>query len=233
MTKPKLISFKLCPFVQRAAIVLQYKAIEHDIEYIDLANPPAWFPELSPLKKVPVLVVDGHVIFESAVINEFLDEAYPKRLHPDDIYLRAMNRSWIEFGNECMLNTFQLSVKESEREFIEVRDGLLNKFDQLEKVVHATPFFNGPALSLVDAAYAPMLQRLGFLDELCAGMLDAKRHPKINHWKDQLLALDAVRKSHVPELKELYHAQLAKRKGYVARFVDPGDSRQVGTKSLH
>ena len=48
--KPKLISFKLCPFVQRAAIALRYKAIEYDIDYVDLANPPEWFLKLTPLK---------------------------------------------------------------------------------------------------------------------------------------------------------------------------------------
>ena len=47
----KLVSFKACPFVQRVAITLQYKGIDYDIEYIDLANPPEWFIAISPLKK--------------------------------------------------------------------------------------------------------------------------------------------------------------------------------------
>ncbi len=218
--KPKLISFKLCPFVQRATIVLEHKMVEHDIEYIDLANPPAWFIELSPLKKVPVLLVGENVIFESMVINEYLDEAYPTRLHPQDIILRAKNRSWIEFGSECMWDAFHLSVKETEREFNEVRDGLLSKFDQLEKVVIAAPFFNGAAFSLVDAGYAPLLQRLDYLDKLRPGIFDVSRHPKINTWKNNLLQLDAVMKSCVPEINELYHAHLWKRQGYVSRFLD-------------
>jgi len=69
----KLVSFKACPFVQRVAITLENKGIEYDIEYIDLANPPEWFIAISPLKKVPLLIVDGAVIFESAVINEYID----------------------------------------------------------------------------------------------------------------------------------------------------------------
>ena len=56
------------------AITLEYKGIDYDIEYIDLANPPEWFLAISPLKKVPLLIVDGTVIFESAVINEYIDE---------------------------------------------------------------------------------------------------------------------------------------------------------------
>ncbi|MBI3775525.1 MAG: glutathione S-transferase family protein [Gammaproteobacteria bacterium] len=218
--KPKLISFKLCPFVQRATIVLEHKRVEHDIEYIDLANPPAWFIERSPLKKVPVLLVDENVLFESMAINEYLDEAYPNRLHPHDIILRAKNRSWIEFGSECLWDVFHLSVKETEREFNEVREGLLSKFDHLEKAVIAAPFFNGAAFSLVDAGYAPLLQRLEYLDKLRPGIFDGSRHPNINTWKNNLLKLDTVRKSCVPEISALYHEQLWKRQGYISRFLD-------------
>lgn len=230
--KPKLISFKLCPFVQRATIVLEYKMVEYDIEYIDLANPPDWFVDLSPLKKVPVLLVGDNVIFESTVINECLDEAYPNQLHPQDIILRAKNRSWIEFGSECMWSAFHLSVKETEAEFNEVRNGLLNKFDQIEKAVKA-PFFNGDVFSLVDASYAPLLQRLEYLDELRPGIFDASRHPKIDIWMNSLLKLDAVRKSCVPEIKELYHEQLRKRQGFISTFLDKTTHGQETRKSIY
>ena len=59
----KLVSYKACPFVQRVAITLQYKGVDYDIEYIDLSNPPDWFLAISPLKKVPILIVDDTVIF--------------------------------------------------------------------------------------------------------------------------------------------------------------------------
>jgi len=95
----KLVSFKACPFVQRVAITLQYKGIDYDIEYIDLGNPPEWFLAISPLKKVPLLIVDGTVIFESAVINEYIDEVYTPMLHPQDLLMKAINRSWIEYCN--------------------------------------------------------------------------------------------------------------------------------------
>jgi len=70
----ELISFKTCPFVQRAAITLGYKKVEHEVTYIDLADPPDWFLDISPLAKVPILKVDGEILFESAVINEYLDD---------------------------------------------------------------------------------------------------------------------------------------------------------------
>ncbi len=58
-----LISFKTCPFVQRAVITLKHKNIDFDITYIDLADPPDWFLEISPLEKVPVLKVDDEILF--------------------------------------------------------------------------------------------------------------------------------------------------------------------------
>ena len=72
--RPELISFKLCPFVQRSVIVLLEKEAPFDITYIDLSNPPDWFKAISPMGKVPVLKVDDTVLFESAVIMEYLDE---------------------------------------------------------------------------------------------------------------------------------------------------------------
>ena len=73
--KLELISFKICPFVQRAVITLLHKNIPHEISYIDLASPPDWFQNMSPFGKTPVLNVDDqHVIFESAIIDEFLDD---------------------------------------------------------------------------------------------------------------------------------------------------------------
>ena len=101
-TKPKLVSFKLCPFVQKAVIVLKLKKIDYDIEYIDLAAPPDWFLKISPFGKVPVLIMDEDIIFESSVIIEFLEEAFPNKLHPADLIQRAKNRSWIEFASPCL-----------------------------------------------------------------------------------------------------------------------------------
>jgi glutathione S-transferase len=100
--KLKLISHKLCPYVQRAVIALTEKGVPFERIDIDLANKPDWFLSISPLGKTPVLVVDGdHAIFESAVILEYLEETEAKPLHPSDPLRRAEHRAWIEFGAFC------------------------------------------------------------------------------------------------------------------------------------
>ena len=77
MTQPKLtlISHHLCPYVQRAAIALNEKGVEFERKNIDLNNKPDWFLKLSPLGKVPILVVDDEtVLFESSVIAQYVNE---------------------------------------------------------------------------------------------------------------------------------------------------------------
>ncbi|MCZ8255706.1 MAG: glutathione S-transferase family protein, partial [Polaromonas sp.] len=99
-----LISHTLCPYVQRAAIVLAEKEVAFERRYVDLENKPDWFKAVSPLGKTPVLMVDDDAIFESAVICEYLDDTLLPRLHQADALKRAQHRAWMEFGSG-VLNT--------------------------------------------------------------------------------------------------------------------------------
>lgn len=232
-TKPKLISFKLCPFVQKAVIVLNQKQIDYDIEYIDLADPPGWFLEISPFGKVPVLKMDDDIIFESSVINEFLEEAFPNKLHPDDLIHKAKNRSWIEFSSPCMAASFNLSIAESKQVFEETLDDLNKRFDQLEVILENRPYFNGDCFSLVDASYAPLFHRLHCMNELHSAMFQPDRHPRINRWKDQLLKEDSVVNSTVSNFTELYRELLWTRHGYISSFLDASLYKPVTAKSYY
>ena len=128
-----LISFKTCPFVQRAVITLKHKNIDFDITYIDLADPPDWFLELSPLGKVPVLKVDDEVLFESAVINEYLDEITGGELQPRDPLARAKNRAWIEFASNMLGNLYMMKMSKDEERYHKYRDLLVAQFQRVEK----------------------------------------------------------------------------------------------------
>jgi len=229
--KPKLVSFKLCPFVQKAVIVLKQKQIDYDIEYIDLAAPPDWFLKISPFGKVPILIMKDDVIFESSVINEFLEEAFPIKLHPADLIQRAKNRSWIEFSSPCLAASFKLSIAESKQKFNETLDELNIRFDQLEAILDNQPYFNSAQFSLVDASYAPLFHRLHCLNELNPGMFQADRHAKINRWKDQLLGEDTVINSTVNNFTELYRELLWTRQGYISTFLDATQYKPVAGKS--
>jgi hypothetical protein len=151
--KLELISTRRCPFVQRSVITLNYKNIEHKMTFIDLDDPPAWFNEISPLGKVPVLRVDNDaVIFESAVINEFLDDITPGQLHPTDPLQRAINKSWIEFGGNCCSLTFQLMVAPDKQSYDAIVADLSASLGQVENALVQEPYFNGENFSLIRQA---------------------------------------------------------------------------------
>jgi glutathione S-transferase len=217
--KPRLISFKLCPFVQKAVLTLLHKGIDFDIEYIDLMNPPEWFNEISPLGKVPVVQVGDQIIFESSVIIEYLDEAYGEPLHPVDLVLKAQNRSWMEFGNECLMNGFNLVVTPDEDGFNEQVEAMLSKLDRIESILSDSAFFNGDSISLVDLSFAPLFQRLSFMETYIPQLKDATRHPKVAKWAENLLQLPIMPGSAVPELEQLYDGMMKSRDGYIASLM--------------
>ncbi|MCS5591569.1 MAG: glutathione S-transferase family protein [Gammaproteobacteria bacterium] len=230
----KLVSFKACPFVQRAVIALEIKAIDYEIKYIDLACPPDWFLAISPLKKVPLLIVDNSVIFESNVINEYIDEAFPiNRLHPEDLLLKAQNRSWIEFCNTVFMATFHLTVDETQEKFEKTLAALKSDFDQIEKNLSTGPFFNGENISMVDVVYAPAFQRLNYLQNIHGEIFDKRRHPHIFKWQGKLLRLSEVKRSCVPEIEKVYYNLLWTRQGYITQFMDEGEFGERPERSIY
>ena len=95
----EIISADVCPFAQRSRIVLLEKEVDFILSEIDLKNKPDWFLRVSPYSKVPVLRYGETRIYESAIINEYLDEVFPKPpLMPSDPERRAEARIWIEIG---------------------------------------------------------------------------------------------------------------------------------------
>lgn len=193
--KFELISFALCPYVQRARAILAEKNIEHDIKYIDLDSPPDWFFDVSPLEKVPVLLVDGEPLFESMAICEYLDEVTKGSLYPEEPFKKAQNRAWIEFGNSVLDATYSLFTSDDEKKFKQVTAQLDEKFDILEEdCLTGTPFFNGDKFSIIDAVYAPVFR----FHQALAAYHDFEffdDRPNLCLWRDTLLDYDAVKQS--------------------------------------
>lgn len=215
----ELISTKRCPFVQRSVITLNYKGIEHEMTFVDSDEPPDWFRRISPLGKVPVLRVDGEtVIFESAVINEYLDDITPGQLHPADPLQRALNKSWIEFGGTCCGLTFQLLVAPDRDSYDAIVAELQANLARVEAALGDGPFFNGDDFALIDAAYAPVFIRLDVLRELIGLDLTGDL-PKLAAWGKRLLAMPAVQAARVPELPDLLRQLMRGRHAHAATLL--------------
>jgi len=208
-----LISFKTCPFVQRAVITLKHKNIDFEITYIDLADPPGWFLELSPLGKVPVLKVDDEVLFESAVINEYLDEITGGDLQPRDPLARAKNRAWIEFASNMLGNLYMMKMSTDEERYNKYRDVLISQLERVEKRLGDGPWFNGEEFSLADTAFAPLFRQNSVANNQLS-VIDPVTMPRVNAWAQRLLALPEVRDSVVDEFEDLYIAAMQKNDSY-------------------
>ena len=208
-----LISFKTCPFVQRAVITLKHKKIDYAITFIDLADPPDWFIELSPLKKVPVLKVDDEVLFESAVINEYLDEITGGELQPSDSLARAKNRAWVEFASNMLGNLYMMKMSKDEERYKKYRDTLIDQLHRVEKRLGDGPWFNDAEFSLADTAFAPLFRQNSVAQNRMS-VIDPASMPKVTAWAERLLALPEVRDSVVDEFEDLYLDALKKNGSY-------------------
>ena len=218
--KLELISFKLCPFAQRSLITLLHRGLEHEVTYIDLSDPPPWFLDISPFGQVPVLRVDdGPVVFESAVINEFIDEVAPgPSMQPDDPLQRALNRAWTEFGSACLGDIYRMVNAKDESAYEDALDEIRDKLEHLEAVVEKAPYFNGERLSLVDTAYAPLFQRLGYLNEV-SPVYGPEDYPRVAAWAEELMTLPEVGRSVVPGFRDMYLGMVKKMDGWLATRV--------------
>jgi glutathione S-transferase len=216
-----LISHKLCPYVQRAAILLAEKNVPFERRDIDLANKPDWFSAISPLGKTPVLLADngsGPVpVFESAVICEYLEDTHAPALHPTDPLVRARHRAWIEFGS-AVLNTIWGFYTAPDAAALQAkRDELTARFAQIEEVLPAAgPYFSGADFSVVDAVFAPVFRYFDAFEEI--GEDDFFKHaPKVRTWRKALAARPSVQQAVPPQYPQLLLRFLEERDSELSR----------------
>jgi glutathione S-transferase len=224
--KLHLISHDLCPYVQRAVITLLEKQIPHDRTYIDLADKPDWFRRLSPLGKVPVLVVDDHaVVFESAVICEYLDEVTPHPLHPAHPLEKARHRAWIEFGSS-ILNTIAgfYSAPDADT-FEQKRQTLADQFARVETQLSDRPYFAGERFSLVDAVYGPIFRYFDVFDAIAEFHIFAAT-PSVQAWRTVLQSHPSIQQAVVEDYSQRLRAFLEQRNSYLAMLIAQTPSKR-------
>ena len=191
----RLISHKLCPYVQRAVIVATEQGIEFERVDIDLADKPDWFLKLSPTGKVPLLEVtesDGsvHVLFESAVIAEYLDEIGGRRLLPQLPLQRARQRAWVEFASTMLGDIARLYSAPGSGSFEDARIGLEARLETLDRSLTG-PWFAGEQFGLVDAAFAPAFRYLDVFDWRIGHAL-VHRPARVRDWSERLAKRPSV-----------------------------------------
>jgi glutathione S-transferase len=218
MPKLTLISHHLCPYVQRAVIALTEKKVAFDRIYVDLDNKSDWFLAISPLGKVPLLQIGKDVIFESAVILEYLEETQPNPLYPRDPLARAQHRGMIEFGSAILSDIWGLEIAPT-REVAETKiDALRQKFARLERELGDGPWFAGKRFGLVDAVFGPIFRYFDLFDRILDhGIVTGK--PKIAAWRAALAARPSVRQAVLPDYADRLERFVALQNGYLAALL--------------
>jgi glutathione S-transferase len=223
MAKYLLVSFKTCPWVQRAAIVLREKKIEFEFRHIESDNRPDWFIAISPHRKVPVLRIDGSIsLFESNAIAEYLDETVSPRLHPEDPVERAVNRAWTDYVPTFAATVTGAAYADTEADYEKAVAEIPVPLERLERALEKQgkgPFFNGSRYSLVDAAYAPFLQRYFFLDRV-RRIGHIEKFPRLRAWTETLVARPSTHSFPPDDFEALYRRNLKLRNKWVSQFVE-------------
>lgn len=195
----KLVSFTVCPYVQRAVFVLEEKGARYDVAYIDLDHKPDWFLAASPRGKVPLLVLDdGEVLYESQAIVEYVDETVgTERLASANPVHRARERAAFAFTGEDLFGPlYRLEVAPDQERLDDATRALARGLGHLEGRMDGRSWLSGDgsAFGLADVAMLPAFTRLAHHrrhDRV--DLLDGL--PRLSAWSERLLARPAAARS--------------------------------------
>ena len=192
--KIRLYSAKGCPFARRTRVVLHEKGADFEAREVDFRNKSEEFLRASPTGKVPVVVVDGDSLYESSIVNQYLDEVYEEpKLMPEDPKARAYARIWMDHADVDFYPQVFVSSMGRERGFSEERiSGALEKLkvtlSRLEERLEGREYLAG-GFSLADVAHAGNFVRLRELDE--NGAVSLAVYPNVASWMGRIEARES------------------------------------------
>jgi glutathione S-transferase len=166
MEKIEIYSASVCPFAQRTLILLNEKNIDYQLIEIDLDNKPDWFIKISPYGKVPLIKHNNQYIYESSIINEYLEEIFPQpSFLSHDATIRAFMRIWIAYCNSEFIPVYyKLLLTQEKDKYPKLRNSLMESLYYIEKegfgkFCKNRDYFFGENISLVDISFYPFFER--------------------------------------------------------------------------
>ncbi|MBT2298178.1 glutathione S-transferase family protein [Pseudomonas fluorescens] len=219
-----LISHPLCPFVQRAAIVLLEKNVPFERIDVDLAAKPDWFLALSPMGKVPLLKVErpgraDAILFESMAICEYLNETQGGvSLYSNDALCRAQQRAWAEFGVAALADAWQFLNAKSLAIADSKKAAFRDKLQRLEGSLDQAPYFAGAAFGMVDAVFAPVFRYFDLLSPAVSEPI-FEDLPGVSAWRVSLANRPSVIAAVRVDYAERFQLHLVKQQAILSSSV--------------
>ncbi|MGH8600456.1 MAG: glutathione S-transferase N-terminal domain-containing protein [Burkholderiales bacterium] len=156
-----LYSGTSCPFSQRCRIVLYEKGMDFQIIDVDLFNKPEDIAVMNPYNQVPVLVERDLILYESNIINEYIDDRFPHpQLMPADPVMRARARLFLFRFEQELFNHVGTLERNNQRVADKVRAAVRDNLTQIAPVFTKQKYMLGEEFSMLDVAIAPLLWRL-------------------------------------------------------------------------
>ncbi len=160
-----LYSGTTCPFSQRCRLVLFEKGMDFEVRDVDLFNKPEDISTMNPYGQVPILVERELILYESNIINEYIDERFPHpQLMPADPLMRSRARLMLfNFEKELFVHVNVLEnekAKHSEKAHDRARSEIRDRLTTLAPLFLRNKYMLGDEFSMLDVAVAPLLWRL-------------------------------------------------------------------------
>jgi glutathione S-transferase len=198
----RIITHPLCPHGQRLRLVLLRKGLMQGVDfvmtYLDLAELPGWFHEVSPAGKMPVVSVDGDHLFDVDAASELLDEVTAGRMHPRRPLTRAHHRQAARKAGVALDALKQIFTAKSDDGIEQGCATLFESLAPLEAQLHTdSPAWDGERFGHVDAAYAPVFSLALFYPWLRSHH-GWRAMPTVRAWGEALVASSDVLESRCP-----------------------------------
>lgn len=231
----KIVSYKICPFVQRVTALLEAKNVPYDIEYIQLSDKPQWFLDISPTGQVPILVTEeGEALFESDAIVEYIEEVTTPLVEGVSPVQRAQDRAWSYQGSKQYLAQCS-TMQSADKDTLVERSANLNKaFDKAERQLGDGPYFNGATMGNVDIAWLPLLHRALIVKQR-SGYDFLTNYPKMQAWQAAIAETGIAQKSVTEDFDEAFSNFYLAPKTFLGRgadfnetVVDDGPAKMTG-----
>lgn len=214
MAEVTIYSAVVCPFAHRSRLALLEKGVDFELIEIDLQNKPQGFTDISPYGKVPAIKHGEHRVWESAIINEYLDEVFPEPpLLPREPIAKAQARIWIDFANTRLVAAFTNLLRNPDpQQQKDAAEELRNHLQFIEteglgKLSGDGPYWFGESISLVDLTLYPWFERWPVIEHY-RGFQLLSDFPRLQQWRDAVSQRESVKAIANP--KEFYLERYAR-----------------------
>jgi glutathione S-transferase len=228
MAEIEFITAEVCPFAERTRLLLKEKGIPFTHTEVNLEAKPDWFEAISPYSKVPVLRCGEDLIWESAVINEYIEETHPEPpMLPRDPGRRALARFWIDFCNVKFVVTWYKALLAQEAAAqASLLDQLAEHMVFMERdgiaKLGGGPYWMGEDVGLVDFTFYPWFRRLSVMTHYREFTLPPEC-ARLAAWAEEMGRRESV--NSVTHLPEFYIESAAKYASGTASGTTARDMR--------